>query len=458
MRRNTKRVTLVALFLAFMMCMAVGCGEASGKSEYNVYMSTDVSYTISGESTAKAGEDYSFTVTPKDGYDASAMKVVVNGQVLTAVDGKYTVSAVDDVIAIYVSGIQEPPAPVIEYVNVAFSGEHVDFTGDSTVVKGSEYTFTAVAYDGYALGEVKSGETVLTATEGVYKVTADDNLTISATATEIVKYDIAVVEGDTKSEGGKVYIGEDGRTHLSVEYKPIDRFMKNDGTEACHYSEVGFKLTEDAWANAPVGANMAIVTLRIDWGEDIGADIQASEGSSLWMVEDGMQDFGGNMQWPGLYPGMLKNGNTAAIRLSKADKICVRNVDGFDATVLSIEFKTMENVLIANELLEEGKKYGTYNVAMDENKDVYFTAANGYFPLNLDLTKIFGDAVKGKKVHLDVMLLDDVYGTGAPVVGGGAMPGRTNSFDLTADANGYLQLENGFVPGLAKIHFTLVAE
>lgn len=136
MRRNTKKVALGALILGLMMCTAVGCDNANEKSEYNVYKSADASYTVSGENVAKAGEDYTFTVTPKAGYDASEMKVVVNGKEIKAVDGKYTVSAVSDSLAIYVSGVK---APETEYVDVSFSGDHVDFTGEAKAEKGKDY-------------------------------------------------------------------------------------------------------------------------------------------------------------------------------------------------------------------------------------------------------------------------------------------------------------------------------
>ena len=98
MMRNIGKLLLAGV-LAMSLCFAViGCtgGETTGKSQYDVYYITEAAYTITGEKTVKAGEDYTFTVTPAAGYDASAMKVTANGKTLTAKDGKYTVAKVED--------------------------------------------------------------------------------------------------------------------------------------------------------------------------------------------------------------------------------------------------------------------------------------------------------------------------------------------------------------------------
>ena len=221
MMRNIGKF-LLASTLAVALCFAViGCADSgtTGKSQYDVYYTTDAAYTITGEKTVKAGEDYTFTVTPTEGYDASALKVTANGKALTAKDGKYTVSAVSDTIAIYVSGIVAPTAPATEYVNVTFDGDHVDFTGNSQAVEGEDYTFTAVAYDGYTLVSVKNGEEVLMAEEdGSYLIEdVEDDIAITATAEVVVNYELKTVAGDTPGVGGTVCTGtDDNRTHIKV--------------------------------------------------------------------------------------------------------------------------------------------------------------------------------------------------------------------------------------------------
>ena len=446
--RNTKKMAVIAGLLAIATsCLLIGCADdTTGKSEYDVYTSASVAYTITGESKVKAGEDYTFTVTPAAGYDATAMTVVVNGKTLTATDGKYTVSAVNDTLAIYVNGIV--PAAT-EYVNVTFSGEHVDFTGDSKTEKGSDYTFTATAYDGYELTEVKNGNVALTAADGKYTVTADDNLNITATATAVL--DFAAVAGDTPSKGGSVYVGEDNRTHIKITYNAEDRFMKNE-TE-CHYHEVGFGLTDKAWATAPNGANLAVITLKIDdWGTDVSDDITpvSGSGSSIWMVEDGIANLGfGNMKWPGFGPAEFPNGSLMTVELAKGGKFTVRNVDGFKATVVSTEFKT---VSAAGETVS-----GVVNFAKDEFGNIYLRNA-GAAKIKLNIALILGDACKGKKVNFVVTRLDDIQNknnTFGPVA---MKTAKGCSFNANLNEDGTIELDIDQMAGLSMIRVSLVTE
>ena len=64
-------------------------------------------YTLTGEATAEDGKDYTFTVTVSEGYDAANMVVKVNGEEVTAVDGKYTVEKVSSDLTITVSGVKK---------------------------------------------------------------------------------------------------------------------------------------------------------------------------------------------------------------------------------------------------------------------------------------------------------------------------------------------------------------
>ena len=352
--KRTKLVAAIACTLAISACM-VGC-SLSGEStptNYNVYKSTGSGYTVTGESTVKAGEDYTFTVSTDEGYDVSGMKVYANGKALTAVNGQYTVADANEAVTIYVTGVEEIEDVVVtEYVDVTFAGENVDFNGDAQVVKGTEYSFTANAYTGYALGDVMNGTTVLTANEdGVYTVTADADLAITATASKLLE--MQTVAGDTPSKGGSVYVGEDGKTHLSITYTAEDNFMKNE-TEV-HYHEVGFTLTEEAWANAPAGANIAFVTLRVvNQGEDVSSDINpvSGAGATIWSVEDGMASLGfGTMRWPGIAVADVPVGGTYIAPMAKGNKIAIRNVDGFEAVIESIEFRTVSAIAAEGEAM-----------------------------------------------------------------------------------------------------------
>lgn len=446
MMRNIGKLLLAGV-LAMSLCFAViGCtgGGTTGKSQYDVYYMTDAAYTITGEKTVKAGEDYTFAVTPTAGWDASAMKVTANGKTLTAKDGKYTVAKVEDTLAIYVTGIVAPAAPVTEYVNVTFTGEHVDFTGDSKAVKGEDYEFTAVAYEGYKLLEVKNGDELLMAIDGVYTVEAEADLAITATTEAIVNYDLKTVAGDTPSVGGSVYVGEDNKTHIKVDYKPEDRFMKD--AETCHYHEVGFTVSEEAWANATTGANYAIIALKIDdWGTDVSGTINpvSGSGSTMWMCKEGMAQNGfGTYEWAGLSAGDgYTNGSVKMIGLAKGGKFTIRNVDGFKATVLSIEFKVLSKV--------GDVEKGLANIAKDENGNIYLTNA-GEARITLDLTTIFGDACKGKKVHFDVVRLDS-KNTKQNIIAAPMVQGKYLDLNATLDENGKVSFDLNGMVGLYEL-------
>ena len=74
-------------------------------ADYTVTIPTGEGYTITGEKTVKNGEDYTFTVTVTEGYDAANMVVKVNDKVVTAVDGIYTVEKVSSDLTITVEGV-----------------------------------------------------------------------------------------------------------------------------------------------------------------------------------------------------------------------------------------------------------------------------------------------------------------------------------------------------------------
>ena len=76
-------------------------------TDYTVTIPTGEGYTITGEKTVKNGEDYTFTVTVTEGYDAANMVVKVNDTEVTAVDGKYTVEKVSSDLTITVSGVKK---------------------------------------------------------------------------------------------------------------------------------------------------------------------------------------------------------------------------------------------------------------------------------------------------------------------------------------------------------------
>ena len=73
---------------------------------YSVSWDEYAACTVTGEKLAEAGKDYTFIVAAKEGYDAATMVVKVNGEEVTAVDGKYTVKKTTGIPAGIVHDVQ----------------------------------------------------------------------------------------------------------------------------------------------------------------------------------------------------------------------------------------------------------------------------------------------------------------------------------------------------------------
>ncbi len=82
-------------------------------------------YTTNGATYVKNGEDYTFTIDVKNGYDATNMVVKVNGETVTPdEDGIYTVKEVTEDLDITVEGVES--IPVDGDVTVYFTMENHD--------------------------------------------------------------------------------------------------------------------------------------------------------------------------------------------------------------------------------------------------------------------------------------------------------------------------------------------
>ena len=127
--------------------------------DYTVTIPEDAAYTITGEKTVKGGEDYTFTVTVTEGYDATNMVVKVNGEEVKPVDGKYTVEKVSANLEIAVEGVTKKVTYTVNFEGMSGAGDSV------------------------ALGA---------AFEGVFSVTADSDVSYE-TFVAAFKFDPAVV-------------------------------------------------------------------------------------------------------------------------------------------------------------------------------------------------------------------------------------------------------------------------
>ena len=121
-------------------------------SDHTVTIPENAGYTVTGEKTVKNGEDYTFTVTVTEGYDAANMVVKVNGEEVTAVDGIYTVEKVSANLTITVEGVTEKPAvwtasfdiPEDEKANIAIGGEDDWFNDRITFGTDKDTKFESV--------------------------------------------------------------------------------------------------------------------------------------------------------------------------------------------------------------------------------------------------------------------------------------------------------------------------
>ena len=160
-------------------------------ADYTVTIPTGEGYTITGEKTVKNGEDYTFTVTVTEGYDAANMVVKVNDTEVTAVDGVYTVEKVSSDLTITVEGVVKKQAA--GHAVTLTPGEGYTLTGEATAEDGKDYTFKLELDYRYEAGEdfavQVNGETV-TGEKGVYtvkNVSTDLVITVKGVKEKVLK-------------------------------------------------------------------------------------------------------------------------------------------------------------------------------------------------------------------------------------------------------------------------------
>lgn len=91
---------------------------------YSVTLPTGEGYSALGSSTVLGGEDYSFSVTVLEGYDASKLVVANNGVALTSDSSVYTIPDVHQDIVISVSGVTALPSLILSKASyLFFSGQ-----------------------------------------------------------------------------------------------------------------------------------------------------------------------------------------------------------------------------------------------------------------------------------------------------------------------------------------------
>lgn len=156
------------------------------KTYYSITLTAGENYKIEADfgydaSKVEEGKNFKFKVTPTEGYDVISVKA--GSVTLTGKNGVYTIENVKANVIVTVE-------VAIQTLKVTFEGEHFTatpkegFTPDNVNFGGS-YEFTLTIDEHYHLVAVKVGENVLTATEGVYKITEIKANTVVKVETEI---------------------------------------------------------------------------------------------------------------------------------------------------------------------------------------------------------------------------------------------------------------------------------
>lgn len=213
---------------------------------------TATAHTGFNKDDVKYGDSFKFTVTADEHYHIVSVKV--GETTLTAEDGVYTLTRVEANQTVTV-------LTEIDSFAISFSGEHITATPmegyDANKVNyGADFKFTVAAEAHYNVVSVKDGDTLLTATDGVYTLT---NVTKATTITLTAEldthtvtftgegYEVIEVEGFNKNSivhGGKYNfkLKANEHTHISS-VKVGDNVLTTDGAGTYTISNIVDNIT-----------------------------------------------------------------------------------------------------------------------------------------------------------------------------------------------------------------------
>ena len=213
---------------------------------------TATAHTGFNKDDVKYGDSFKFTVTPEEHYHIVSVKV--GETTLTAEDGVYTLTRVEANQTVTV-------LTEIDSFAISFNGEHITATpmegyDPNKVNYGADFKFTVAAEAHYNVVSVKDGDTLLTATDGVYTLT---NVTKATTITLTAEldthtvtftgegYEVIEVEGFNKNSivhGGKYSfkLKANEHTHISS-VKVGDNVITTDGAGTYTISNIVDNIT-----------------------------------------------------------------------------------------------------------------------------------------------------------------------------------------------------------------------
>lgn len=214
MKRNSALLIVVLIMVLVLSLGLAACNDDGGQGEkqtFSVTIPSGEGYTVVGEATVKEGENYSFSVNIAEGYNSANMVVKVNGNTVTKTGNVFIVNSVSGNLVITVTGVAKNGPSVF---NVTLpNGTGYSVSGDATVNKGSDYSFTVTVANGYDVNTlvVKSGEATLNATsvEGnvaTYTVSnVQSDIVLTATISKI-KFSVTLPSAD--EQVGYAVVGE----------------------------------------------------------------------------------------------------------------------------------------------------------------------------------------------------------------------------------------------------------
>lgn len=239
---NIQANTTITVEVALKSFKVHFAGEHFTATPYGEFNPEDVKY----------GADYKFTIAVEEHYLLKSVKV--GETALTAEDGVYTLTRVEANQTVTV-------LTEIDSFAISFSGEHITATPmegyDANKVNyGADFKFTVAAEAHYNVVSVKDGDTLLTATEGVYTLT---NVTKATTITLTAEldthtvtftgegYEVIEVEGFNKDSivhGGKYSfkLKANEHTHISS-VKVGDNTLTTDGAGTYTISNIVDNIT-----------------------------------------------------------------------------------------------------------------------------------------------------------------------------------------------------------------------
>lgn len=239
---NIQANTTITVEVALKSFKVHFAGEHFTATPYGEFNPEDVKY----------GADYKFTIAVEEHYLLKSVKV--GETTLTAEDGVYTLTSVEANQTVTV-------LTEIDSFAISFSGEHITATPmegyDANKVNyGADFKFTVAAEAHYNVVSVKDGDTLLTATDGVYTLT---NVTKATTITLTAEldthtvtftgegYEVIEVEGFNKNSivhGGKYSfkLKANEHTHISS-VKVGDNVLTTDGAGTYTISNIVDNIT-----------------------------------------------------------------------------------------------------------------------------------------------------------------------------------------------------------------------